>query len=221
MATPVIDFFGVVTDIDGAPIAGAEVVLQRGRESSETARTTSDGKFSFTEVRGAPVQLRVRCIGYREYSRSFLAASVSTGKPVSIILERAPLILDTVHVAAIEGGRMREFYERRKIHRSGHFVERKEIDRRNPVYTTDMLRRFPGIAIRPSVRGGNSIRIRGCRPTLWIDGVQAVNAELDELTRPGEIEGVEVYGSSAGIPPQYRDRAGRSCGAVLVWTRIR
>ncbi|MEO7502528.1 MAG: carboxypeptidase regulatory-like domain-containing protein [Gemmatimonadaceae bacterium] len=218
---PVIEVFGVVTDIDRTPVAGAEVVLQPATKGSVTTRTAADGKFSFADVARGPVLLRIRRIGYLEYSRSLLADTLSPNRPVHITLERAAVVLDMVRVGAIESGRMRDFYERRRIQRSGHFLERRDIERRNTSYSSDLLRSFPGIVVRPSSRGGNTIRVRGCRPALWVDGIQAVNAELDELTRPAEIEGIEVYGSSAGIPPQYRDRYGRSCGAILVWTRIR
>jgi hypothetical protein len=221
MTPRLVDFSGVVTDVDRAPVAGAEVVLRPGSRGTVATRTSTDGKFSFANVGSGPVLLRIRSIGYLEYSRSLRADTLSPERPIQITLERAAVALDTVRVGGIESSRLRDFYERRRIHRSGHFLERKDIQRRNPAYTSDLLRSFPGIVVRPSSRGGNAIRVRGCRPALWIDGIQAVNAELDELTRPAEIEGIEVYGSSAAIPPQYRDRAGRSCGAILVWTRIR
>lgn len=184
-------------------------------------RTAPDGKFSFTGVGTGSVVLTIRRIGFRAYSRSLLADTLSATRPIHIILESAPLTLDTVRVEAGQTGRMRDFYDRRKTRGSGHFIDRKEIERRNAAYASDILSRFPGIVVRLTSRGGNVVRVRGCRPGIWIDGIQATNAELDEVTRPDEIEGMEVYASSGAIPPEYRDPAGRNCGAIFVWTRIR
>jgi len=219
-----IEIAGIVTDVARTPVGGAEVTLQAGTPPAELTtmtRTTPDGKFSLTNLGTGLVVLTIRRIGFRAYSRSLLADTLSASRPIHIVLESAPLTLDTVRVEAAETGRMHDFYERKRKHASGHFLDRQDILRRNAAYTSDILRSFPGIVVRPSSRGGNVVRVRGCRPGIWIDGIQANNAELDEVTSPEEIEGLEVYASSGGIPPQYRDRAGRNCGAIFVWTRIR
>lgn len=184
-------------------------------------RTAADGKFSFADIASGSLLLTVRRIGFRAYSRSLLADTLSASRPIHIVLESAPLTLDTVRVEGVEITRMRDFYDRKKTRGSGHFIDRMEIERRNAAYTSDLLSRFPGIVVRPSSRGGNIVRVRGCRPGIWIDGIQAMNAELDEVTRPDEIAAMEVYASSGSVPPEYRDRAGRNCGAIFVWTRIR
>ena len=220
---PQIQIAGVVTDVARTPVGGAEVTLERApsRTAITATRTAPDGKFSFTDLGSGSVLLTIRRIGFRAYSRSLLADSLSANRPIHIVLESAPLTLDTVRVEGVENSRMRDFYDRKKSRGSGHFMDREEIQQRNAAYTSDLLSRFPGIVVRPSSRGGNVVRIRGCRPGIWIDGIQANNAELDEVTRPDEIAAMEVYASSGGIPPEYRDRAGRNCGAIFVWTRIR
>jgi len=43
--------------------------------------------------------------------------------------------------------------------------------------------------------------------------------ELDNLVRPSEVSGVEVYTSTAGAPAQYAGAGGGDCGMVLVWTK--
>lgn len=213
---------GLVTDVAQTPVGGAEVSLQQRAAATATmTRTTPDGKFSFSDVGTGHVLLTIRRIGFSAYSHSLLADTLSATRPIHIILESAPLTLDTVRVESIESSRMRDFYDRKKTRGSGHFIDRQEIESRNVAYTSELLTRFPGLIVRQSARGGNAVRVRGCRPGIWIDGIQANNAELDEVTRPDEIEGMEVYASSAGIPPEYRDRAGRNCGAIFVWTRRR
>jgi hypothetical protein len=78
----------------------------------------------------------------------------------------------------------------------------------------------PGVRVLPSKRIGYVVRIRGCRPTVWIDGVRAAGAEVDEVATMADISGVEVYSSIAGMPPQYVDRD-NPCGGILVWSRTR
>jgi hypothetical protein len=43
--------------------------------------------------------------------------------------------------------------------------------------------------------------------------------DLDNLVRPNEVQGVEVYNSTAGVPAEYGGAAGGDCGVVLVWTK--
>jgi len=67
------------------------------------------------------------------------------------------------------------------------------------------------------------VRRLGFRPfaTKLRADTMAQGAELDDVTRPSDIDGIEIYSSWAGVPPQFADRGGRNCGAILVWTRIR
>ena len=63
--------------------------------------------------------------------------------------------------------------------------------------------------------------MRGCRdaPMVWLDGARVPGAELDEVIRPDDIAGMEVYASTAGVPAQFLDRTNRGCGTILLWTR--
>ena len=72
----------------------------------------------------------------------------------------------------------------------------------------------------PSPQWGSVVRIRGCRPLLWIDGQRVPGAELDEVLNVRDIAALEVYNSFAGIPPQFIDRE-TNCGAIVVWTKVR
>ena len=82
---------------------------------------------------------------------------------------------------------------------------------------SELMRRVPGARLLPA-RFGSLVRIRGCRPTLWIDGIRVSDAELDEAVNINDVAAVEVYNSFAGIPAQYVDRT-NDCGAVVVWVK--
>jgi hypothetical protein len=83
-----------------------------------------------------------------------------------------------------------------------------------------VLRPVRSISILPSRRIGNLVRIRGCAPLLWVDGVRLPGAELDEVVQPADIAAMEIYASFAGIPAQFFDRTA-TCGTLVVWTRSR
>ena len=104
-------------------------------------------------------------------------------------------------------------------HTSGQFLTGEEIRDLHPRFTSDVFRRVAGASVR-GARFGSTIRLRGCRPKLWIDRVPVRDVELDEVVTPAEIAGLEIYASSAGMPAEYMDREPRPCGVILVWTRI-
>jgi len=217
---------GVVTDARGFPLPDAEVTLDR-RSSGVTgptypaARTSADGRFSFSQLKPGSATLSVRRVGHHPYQLGLLVDTLSLTRPVRIVLQAIASELDTVKVHSKESAAMQEFHARSRTRGSGLFIDRREIERRRAAYTSDLLRAFPGIGVRRSARGGNRVRVRNCRPAIFIDGMQALDAELDEVTRPADIEGIEAYRSWAGVPPQFSDRSGKSCGAILVWTRTR
>jgi outer membrane receptor for ferrienterochelin and colicin len=112
------------------------------------------------------------------------------------------------------------FYERARRRAFGAFVTREDIERRNPFQTTDLLRTMAGIQLTPA-RFGNRyhVRMRGCAPRVFLDGIQIrmVGLTIDDLVRPNELEGIEVYRSSAETPGEFTSPGG--CGAIALWTR--
>ena len=79
---------------------------------------------------------------------------------------------------------------------------------------------------------GNIVRFRQCGvpgtgtsmertgPLVWVDGVRAKGAELDDVTQGEDIAAIEVYPALAGIPAQFFDRSA-VCGTILVWTKTK
>ena len=214
---------GVITDASGNAMEGVEVMLVRDSSSTvakSLAKSRADGSVIFENIPGGPVYMRIRRLGFRLVVLQIKPDTLSGRKPFRVALQPAPVELASVEVAARSTQAMKDFDERRRKRGTGRFIDRAEILRLRPAFTSDMLHSFPGMSVRPG-RMGNSVRVRGCRPSVWIDGVQAQGAELDEVTRPSDVEGIEIYSSWSGVPPQFADRSGRSCGAILVWTRIR
>jgi hypothetical protein len=213
---------GVVTDTTRQPIPSAEVALLVDREITRIVRTDADGRFALTDLPGGKTSFLVRRLGYqpRVYTVR-IRDGVSRGA-VHVVLERMPAELEKVIVlarVAASNGRLKEFYERKaSVGGWGTFIDRDEIERKNPIWTSELLRMTPGVRIIPT-HTGNVVRLRGCAPTVWMDGMPLRGTELDQVVSPNEIAGIEVYNSSAGMPVQFTDASG--CGAIVVWTRIR
>lgn len=214
---------GNIVDKAGNPVPDVEMELIAGSASANvrtSSRAAGDGSFSIKRPERGAGELRLRRLGYTPMSLVILFDTLARSRNLTIRLEAAAVELPAVKVETPVSVYMRGFYERRKQRGTGHFVDRAEIEKRRPAYTTDLLRSVPGMSVRVSPRLGAIVRVRGCRPAIFLDGVQAVGAELDDVTKPGDIDGMEIYSSWAAIPPQFNDRQGGNCGAIIVWTRI-
>ena len=207
---------GIVVDKGKAPVPSAEVELKRQGEQSRVARSGNDGHFSFPAVQTGPVALTVRRMGYVAKTINMDVPAAGTSPTLEVELEEIPSDITSVIVESSKQ-HLEQFYRRKATNNFGKFFERKDIQRRNPIYLSEMVSTVSG-AIISSTGAGNRILLRGCQPMVWVDGMRAPGAELDEVARPGDIAGMEVYPSNAGLPAEYQDRNNRLCGAIMVWT---
>jgi Carboxypeptidase regulatory-like domain/TonB-dependent Receptor Plug Domain len=212
---------GVVKDSSGAPVPEADVaVIESGGAVRRQVATDAAGHFEFRDVPAGPIAIRVRRLGYQPSTVDVVVGATASTTSLEIIVTPAPAQLEEVRVNPNPVGRLREFYDHRQQRRSfARFLEVADIRRIAPTSPSELFRSVPGITIRAGTRGGNTIRIRGCQPTVWVDGQRIPGAELDDVVQPSDIGGIEFYPSSAGIPPQYLDPSNHLCGLILVWTR--
>ena len=69
------------------------------------------------------------------------------------------------------------------------------------------MRMVPGVRIVPLDNGRSALRFArnpraNCPPQYFVDGIPTSNFDIDEVL-PGDVEGVELYPGSAGVPPQF------------------
>ncbi len=209
---------GIVRDESRAPIPSAELSLLRRGEPARVVRSGNDGRFSFSYVRPGAIALTARRLGYKTAALDLAMDAGGFAGPVEVVMEE---IASDIDVVVVEGskGHLREFYEHKATNSFGKFFDRKDIERKAPGLVSELVRTVPGATLRVSERTGNRILLRGCQPTVWIDGTRAMGAEVDEVARPSDLAGVEVYPSWAGLPAQYQDRDNRMCGVIVLWTR--
>ena len=213
---------GVVTDKSDAPIESAELGLVVKSGIVNPVYSGSDGRFVIPDLPLGKSTVRVRRLGYRAQTVSVDVPEGEALAELRIGLEAIPDVLDPVLIVdQLNREQFPEFYQRKDRRTFGIFIEAKDIEKRGPLFPSDLLRTVPGAMVRQGLRMGNVVRIRGCQPMVWIDGSRVPGAEVDDLVQPANIAAMEIYNSWAGIPTQYAERENKLCGAIIVWTKKR
>lgn len=210
--------FGVVADSTGAGVENAAIVVMDVAGGRHAALSDSAGRFSFVSVARGRASVSVRRLGFHPYAKIIDAGASALSDSLAITLMSVASALSAVDVIETAGGAPAEFYERRKTNHFGRFIDRVVLDRAASETVSDNLRGMAGVTVQPSNRMGNSVRVRGCRPTVWMNGMRVKGAEIDEVTVTSDVAAMEVYNSRAGLPIQYVDRD-NPCGAILIWSR--
>ena len=225
---PVVLQVVVVDAISGAPIPGAQVIVdgERGVMSGE------DGLAEVPGTLGDSVVMEVRRLGYGVRR---LSAYPTAGTPllITVPLELAPVTLAPVRVEAAAGPRsreLREFYARMRGG-AGQFLSRADIESRRPRDLNDLFRMLPGIPMSQTALGeklvmeakGSMVPDRGgteCSVQYFLDGTPIMphGGVIKLEVAPNEVEGIEIYRRGATVPPRFQRQHG-SCGVILIWKR--
>ena len=215
---------GIVRDSAGAPIAGVEIVVLTTHVAT---RSDSVGAFRFAAIPTGRREMLFRRFGLAPKS---IGADVVTGQTTSLVVVLAPFATEiegmTVEEMAHRHRALSDFYDRMS-RGFGHFITRDQIEKRNPMNLSDMMRMIPGARLIPSRVGGTAtLRFaratmgRDCPPQYWVDGVKAWAFNIDDII-PSDVEGIEIYPGASSIPAQFNTREGTTiCGVVVIWTRI-
>jgi Carboxypeptidase regulatory-like domain/TonB-dependent Receptor Plug Domain len=210
----------------GIPIADVQVGLIG---SNRIARTRADGSFRIDSVAAGTHTLEARAIGY---SRQRIAVDLKPGPPatVTLSLNKAPLELPELTVAASAAATARTGFEQRRLRGvGGHFITREDIVRRGSIRVEDLFKGVPGMKVDPigandyqilSLRGGAGTSAV-CSPTIYIDNIRIpLDPDIGNNlpVQPDEIQGIEIHQSPHSAPIEYRPM-GQNCGIILIWTR--
>ena len=224
---------GVAADVRvlgprGVAVVGAQVTVTPARATpglvfAHAGTTGDDGRLRLAGLPTGRATVAVRRIGFRPVSQEI---TLPVTGPVEVTIEEVPRQLAEVVVRAARRGpytgRMGDFQRRRDLG-FGHFLTAEEIDRRRPMYTSDVLRMIPGLWVQ-SAAGRSVIRIRGatCAPFVWLDGAPASAGYLDvDMFPPNSLAGIEVYSGVATVPVELRGTSGEgSCGVIALWSRV-
>jgi hypothetical protein len=215
--------FGKVTNNNGAPVAGARVGLMG---SSAATLTKANGEFVLDSLPSGTQAIVVRQLGYRPTE---VAVDLSSRAPARVAVKLGQYVpeLSPVEVTAQreEGLQKVGFLDRKRTSAGGYFLGPEQIEQRNAMRFSDVMRTVPGI--RVSEQNGQAMLspgrgAQGGCVTIFVDGAQWQQLEpgdLDTFVRPTEVAAVEVY-NGASTPAQFTT-AGQSCSAIVVWTKTR
>jgi TonB family protein len=220
---------GVVRGPSGAALVGAEVVLTpklQGQGVTMGRRTVTDdsGRFVVPSIPHGTATIAVRRIGYRPTT---IETPIPSPVALAFLLETAPVQLAKVVVQDRKSqyqGPLAPFL-RRRDQGFGRFITRDDIEKRNAIRTTDLLRTVPGVMVGPS-RGGFSqtvrIRANNCSPLVWLDGTPALAGYLDiDSFDPNTLDGIEIYSGLGSVPVELRGPRGEErCGVIALWSRV-
>ena len=206
--------------------------------------TGPNGRFLINIARAGRYYLIVRRVGYQPLSADVQVSAGDTLR-LALSLDRLVTELKTVTVEAPHlSPRMVEFEERRRLG-MGQFMTQAEIEKRNSIFATELLRSFTSLRLKGvggtlgspgyyavSLREGGTplkkqlMTVPGdsgfqgtCLMQVVVDGIpQGSPYNLDNLPPPKEIAAIEVYAGPATIPLRFKGYD-RNCGVILVWTR--
>jgi hypothetical protein len=233
---------GVVYELGtDRPVASAVVAIVDSDGQTLISTTTDrEGRFSLSFAQPGEYSVYAEGLGYFASVDGPLDLSADDSTEVAFHLERNPISLDAIDVSASPRARglaLTGFYDRKKLNR-GHFIERLEIDERNPQQMTDLFRSGVSFRVISHQSAGNTggytlvsrryvtfQNVGYCGPMVYVDGIRAgrtyggpYSTPLDQLIHPDEVEAIEAYSGLAEVPEQWRDSAA-SCGVILIWTR--
>jgi hypothetical protein len=210
----------VVSAIDGQTIGGAVVALLR---SGMGAISDSSGNFNIPLTIAGTDTLEVRFVGYEPGTVELYLEPNRVTRVVLLLSPTTVRVADlNVEIERSETPALYAGFYRRKNKGIGHFITPEEIARRQPRYTTDMLRSVPGLAVG-ATRGGRATvtvtrELIPCEPVVFIDGLYLPSMPVDDILA-NDLGAIEVYLGPSQVPVQYATLAPTACGAILVWTR--
>lgn len=232
---------GIVRDDStGRPLPGVEVLLGG---TAHTTLTNAAGRYVLPGLPAGNHQAIFRIVGYLPARVTVLLSAGDTLR-VNQVLVPSTVVLDPIEVTGEPevGLAGRGFHERMKMG-FGRFYESAELRELEHVNLSDVLRRKGGVAITQAGFNGPMIAMHptsrnqqgflDCVMSVYVDGTRVFAGGKTDQMSPfeaegipdlrrfvpiAEIEGIEVYRSSAQVPVQFGGSTGQ-CGAVVLWTR--
>jgi hypothetical protein len=216
--------FGKVVNRNGAPVAGARVGLM-GTSAATLSR--ANGDFVLDSLPAGTQAIVVRQIGYKPTE---VPVDLSSRTPARVTVQLGAFVPELSPVEVVsrrdEGLQKVGFLDRQRNSAGGYFIGTDQIERRNAMKFSDILRSTPGIRVQEQngqamITSSRSAQSNGC-VTMYVDGSpwqQIEPGDLDSFVQPNEVAAIEVY-SGTSVPPQF-STPGQSCAAVVVWTKTR
>ncbi len=229
----------VIANDTGEPIAGADVTARStGGRFLRHAVTDSAGRFMFIIQRTAAIDLRANHPAYAANTAPTLHFDEHTFLEVEIRLDPDAILLAPLAVVgrSVERSPFLDEFRERVKRGLGIYITRSQIDRKRPMFVTDLLRDVPGVQLRGAGSGSRPVVTMGrssgqaCAARIFVDGMllnptmltpsgpRSDIFRIDDLVHPSSVEGIEIYRGMSVTPPEFLT-ADAECGVIAIWTR--
>jgi hypothetical protein len=209
---------GIVTNAGGVPVPGARVSVQG---SASTTSTGPDGKFTLTGVLPGTQSVLVRRVGYSPVQMPIDVTALATNK-MTVRLGAFTAVLSSVEVKAKADPLSSTGFERRRKMGMGKYIDLDDINKIRPTYTSDILRRIPGIYVNGSGSSANitTTRGNGCVNFLIDNNNVASDAgqSIDELMNSQDVAAIEFY-NPVDVPMELSSGSNSGCALLVIWTK--
>lgn len=225
---------GIVLDDETAqPLEHARVeFIDHLQRRYRQVVTDHMGQFIFPNAPIGSFRLRAARIGYRPVTTPRWWLERGDTLSTEVRLHPAVMLLAPLEIVArARTSPILEDYDHRKERGFGTYLTRQDVENRAALSITDLLATVPGVhVVTGSASRGASGRnismsraLPGCVAQIYMDGLLMTRPGdtgfiLDDIVRPEEIEGIEIYRGLASVPAAFATREAR-CGVVAIWTR--
>lgn len=217
---------GRVHDADGRAVPRARVELLGVRE----VESDTSGVFEFGGLAPGHYVVRTQPPGYRQ---ALSMVDLQSGKGALVDMQLAPdangtRVAGRSDTSAKAGGDIPGF-ARRRSSGQGTFLLEDDIARRHPTVAREIMRAFPGVAVRPdgvvqvvSGRRSESDFLAGTNPCtgamVFLNGT-AVGTDFNiDRIPPQTIHAIELYRTTGATPAEFVTESS-GCGTLVIWTR--
>ncbi len=204
------DLFGKVTDsLYGKPLAGADVIVQRGQTEVQRTSTDQFGAWRVHDLPAGNYTVEVRLIGYRPEDRQVSIGSASSDIELDFALAPQAVTLSAISVTASPVA---------VDTRTGNQVFKENAYQGAPTQTTSQIlqQSIAGAARAPT--GEVHIRGQHAEYTYYIDGLPVppgISGSLNELFDPSVVN--EITFQTGAWDAEY----GRRNAAIInVQTKV-
>jgi len=209
---------GKVTNAGGVAVSGARVSVQGSPSSTET---NADGSFTLTGVLPGTQSVLVRRVGYSPVETP-MNVTTSTPNQLTVRLGTYTATLSTVDVKAKADPLEATGFTRRKKMGFGRYLDMDQIAAAHPTYTSDILRRVPGIQVLGSgtsatlttTRSNGCIKVMIDNTNVSIDNGQTI----DEVVGAQDVVAVEFY-NPVDVPMELSGGSNNGCALLALWTK--